>query len=254
MSKYLPSGRGFYIWRLPKCENGDIGKIIDRCQECNISWLAIKCGDQGGEWSQFTPELVKQLKDAGISVGGWSYDTPGDDSHLQKQADVYLRAVQDGAQFVLLDTEVEFECKNADDYAKRYCDKVKDSLLMYPDVSIGYAPIDVISFHQAFPYTVFSEACDWTSPQAYWATHGISEVSSTKRYLEQWTSFEAHNSMVKKPRAAGGTCYGSSTAAEMLHFERTLQLAGEIGCLYWSWQQAGPEIWSGLSGKAFGEV
>lgn len=254
----LPSGRGFYIWRLPKCEGGDIARIIARCKSSGISWLAIKAGNGGIKWSQFTPELVAQLKAAGISVYGWSYDVPNTAFHpdtLAKQAQVAAWVAQCGADGFLVDAEIEWEkVKDPDAQAENY---VKSLRAACPaGFTIGHAPFDVIAFHQKFPYTKLG-ALDFVSPQAYWPEHCKAEEASTKRALEGFAKFAKQRPEAAKPLVPGGYSIkpdsgcSAATVPDMLAFERRCRAAGCRGVIFWVWDKTPTAIFDGLAGTTF---
>lgn len=251
MAKTIPTGlRGIYIWRLEKCDNGDLDKIIAKCQAANIQWIALKYADGGYTWErQFSLKNIQKLQVAGIRVSGWAYDYPKQ-SNFQKQVDAIKFAIDQGPSDIILDLEQEWCMDGSDSAASKYIQMIKQ--IMPDNVCLAHAPFDTISGHQNFPYTLLGQAVDWVSPQAYWKTHGLSVESSTNRYLQQWQKFEQQQQSAAKPRLAGGSSYGGATAQECLKFEAMIKDGGDVGCLYWEYSQTPQSIFDGLAGKPFG--
>lgn len=252
--KKLPSGRGWWIWHLKECEGGNLDKLIKRCQECHITWLAIKAGNAGDPWEkQFTKAMVAKLKSGGIRVFGWSYDMP---NKIDDQVKVAQFVSNCGADGFIIDAEVEWErTENPDAKAREYVQKLRAAL---PEsFLIGDAPWPVINYHQKFPFTAFSEGLDFRCPQNYWPENCLSVESATERYLSQWEAFEGKKPERARPRLASGYSIKPdsgckpATLTDMLKFEKMIKDAGETGCLYWVYDRTPTGIFEGLKGKPF---
>ncbi len=246
-NKVLPSGRGFYVWRLEKFVGGDVGKIIERCHDCGVTWLAIKCGNVGSPWKQFNPELVKTLKDAGIAVGGWSYDVP---SVVDKQVEVVKMVCDAGADFYMTDSEVEWEhISNADKVAADYINKMRSVTASRPEFVLGSAPWDAPAGHPRYPFFGLS-GVDFQSCQAYWPEHGLSPEKTMQRCLKQWSDLDKKHPTAKRPHLEGG--YSIKTNADqMRRFEKLCADASQAGVLYWEASQTRNDIWNALKGTSF---
>nr|CAB4128507.1 hypothetical protein UFOVP114_37 [uncultured Caudovirales phage] len=252
--KTLPAGRGFWIWHLSGCEGGQIAAIIAKAQKCGVTWLAIKAGDQGNPWSQFTPALVQALHAAGLKVYGWSYDVPG---KVSVQTAVVKRVADCGADGFIIDAEIEWERPSADKDAAAYISSL-NGLSLPANFVLAHAPFDVISGHAAFPYTAFGSGVSFVSPQAYWPEHGMSEAASTARMLAQWQKYATQKPQAARPLLPSGYSVQPDlpggkmpTAADMLAFEAHCKAAGCAGVLYWRWDGTPDAIWQGLAGTSF---
>lgn len=227
----MPSGRGMYIWRLNNCEGGDIDKIIAKCTECAISWLAIKAGDQGRVWAQFNKDLVDKLHNVGIKVYGWSYDVP---TKIDAQVKVIEKVYKDGADGYLSDSEVEWNnsCKPT---AKLFTAKARS--VVPADFVLGNCPWDVKNFHANFPYDELPT--DLVTPQAYFVAHGISVKETWDRYVKSWGGVN-----VIKNHFPGGSVWGKVKPSEVEEFETLAKQAGCSGVLYWVWDNCPRDIWT----------
>lgn len=248
-SPRLPSGRGLYIWRLDKCERGNLSAILARCQRAGIRWVAVKAGNGGHRWSQFTKELVDAFHGAGIDVWGWSYDVPGCASD---QAAVIQHVQACGADGFVTDSEIEWEhCRNPDDEAARYLQAIESAAPGFPRMD---APWPIIKGHPLFPFTAFSKGVSARCAQVYWVEIGGGVASVWKRFVESWAKYEALPGRVALPRYPSGSIYHKKNAQgavavrctvnDVLWFERQAREAGCPGVLHWVWELVPPEIWA----------
>jgi hypothetical protein len=248
----LPTGRGFYLWKMPSCERGDVTRIIERCVRTGVSWLAIKAGDQGHVWAQFTPVLVKQLQAAGIRVFGWSYDVPG---QALAQAKVVRHVLDCGANGFITDSEIEWDNATVPDAAAReYVHAIGDAA---PGFLVLDAPWPIIRSHGAFPFTEFGRLVGGRCPQVYWVemTGGAEDVFV--RYRENWTSYESKPDHPRHPHFPSGSLYHkrdkdthaitkACMPADVATFERMAFRAGCLGVLHWEWSQVPALVWAAL--------
>src|SRR4030067_1279354 len=73
MSKYA-EGKGYLLWMLSECANGDPLALAATAKAIGLSWVAIKVQDGT---SVFQADLlypaISALRAVGISVWGWGY-------------------------------------------------------------------------------------------------------------------------------------------------------------------------------------
>ena len=72
--------------------------------------MFIKAGDGDDTWSQFTPELVGELKSRGLDVCAWQFVYGNDPAG---EARVGAAAADDGADCLVIDAEAEYEGRYA---------------------------------------------------------------------------------------------------------------------------------------------
>lgn len=252
----LPVGRGFWIWNLPKCEGGDVDKIIAKCKECHITWLSIKAGDQGRPWKQFSKTLVDKLHAAGIMVFGWSYDTP---SAYRDQALVVKKVADAGADGFLFDAEIEWDkCPDPDAFAIKYLDEVVTKVPA--SFLLGDAPWDRPNVHQNFPFTEFGKVVDFRAPQAYWVAHKVSVETSCSKYWDSWKNYESlllgkrKLPQAVKPHYPSGSTWSDPdyvcTVKDVLYFENFMKDKGCKGVLHWVWDMCPQAIWDAFKSGA----
>jgi len=272
-----------YIWVLSRCEGNSLDAVISKCHAANITWLAVKAGDQGSRgWMpthkglpQFSKSVVDRLHAAGLKVFGWSYDVPQKYTKngavvergniLVRQAQI-VKAVADlGADGFIIDAETEWDrAVTPDADARAYLKAIKDQGL--PDgFLLGDAPWAAVGGHPKFPTTEFGKGVDFRCPQALWVLGTdrnkmvVGPVDDTcGAYAFQWDAYEAWVSTRRKPPAPGAvkphlTGGGlfvegkrSPTVAEVAYFEQFMRDRGCSGVLYWEWSQVPSWIWTAL--------
>lgn len=285
MAKILPAGRGMYIWVLARTEHGDINKIIAKCKECNITWLAIKAGDQGNSWMptlkkkpQFSADIVKRFHDAGIKVYGWSYDVPAAyktkdgqiikrNGVLEAQANIVKKVQECGADGFIIDAEVEWDrALDPDAQATEYMQLIGQKVKSLTDFAIGDAPWPIVQYHPTFPFTAFGLYVDFRCPQVYWTAQKLDknhEVAgpvddSWERYRLSWASYERWVAEKRipvaphaiKPHFPAGSAWDNGNTLvqsyEINYFEGHAREEGMQGVLYWVWELVPQRIWDGL--------
>lgn len=234
----IPTGRNLYIWRLSRCEGGDIDAIVTRCWLAGITGLFIKAGDQGKLWNQFTPELVGRLHAAGIKVYGWSYDVP---DKIASQVKVVQAVKAMGADGYLIDAEVEWD-RNAAEAARRYAAGLSD--FADNSFSIFDAPWDVPKYHPTFPFAEFASVTTARCPQNYHIAHGISARASWNRFIAAWLDWNRRNPDMVCPLVPSLSVWGAVTVDDIRILERLAHDAGCPGILHWEWSQAPARIWA----------
>lgn len=242
----VPAGRNLYIWRLSRCERGNIERIIQRCKRCGITGLFIKAGDQGRPWGQFTQTLVERLHAAGLKVYGWSYDTP---DRIQEQFDVARRVRDLGADGYLIDAEIEWDKDpKADAHAAEYADLL--ATLASDRFCILDAPWDVVAAHRSFPFTAFSKGVIARCPQNYHIAHKMSVRKSWDRFWDSWTKYGKQRPAAVRPLVPSLSAWGDVTAEDIRTAERLAFEAGCPGVVHWVWDMTPDCIWAGWESGA----
>lgn len=279
-----PTGRGFYCWHVAKCEGGDLSKIVQKCKDAGVSWLAVKAGDQGRPWTQFSKELVDTLHAGGVQVFGWSYDVPttykdvlgrtiSNPGVLRKQAVVIKRVADMGADGFIIDAESEWDrAIHPDDEATAYGKEVA-SLGLSKDFLVGDAPWPLVSYHASFPFTAFGKWVAFRTPQVYWTAMKLDKNhkvvgpvdDSCERYAFSWDTYETWVKHGRKPPAPeavcphlpGGSAFTDGRCvvkpSELAYFEAFAAARGNPGVLYWVWDACPEDIWTALVSKTVPE-
>lgn len=224
-------GRGIWIWRLNKCENGKLVDILKKCKKANIEWIAVKCGNAGVPWEQFNAALVTTCHVFGIKIYGWSYDLP---TKIDEQVKVIKSISEIGANGYIIDAETEWD-KGVKNKAVEYMKKIRENVPS--DFIIADAPWDVPTYHGGFPFKEFS--VDVRSPQVYFIAHGISFEKTWERYKKTWKDISKHVpscSTWSKPTR-------KVTVSDIKKFEESAKQSGCPGVCHWEWAAIPRDIW-----------
>lgn len=202
MVKVAPEGLGIWI-----AFGGMIGspkEVVRRCKELGASWIAPRLGEGANRDGWYKPNVAKELCDLahkeGMKVAPWIFNRP---TAMSGELNLYKAALDEGADFLLLDAEVPYNGKKAE--AKVFVSLLKKQ---FPDVWIGNAPFSYVGWHTDYPYVEFGEL-DGAMDQLYW-TEFTSKGAKT-HCLEtdkHWDAFiKAHPTTAT--RMPIGVTYGS---------------------------------------------
>ena len=109
-----PEGNGMWIWYVSRA-GGSTGAIASKATARDIGTVFVKSGDAGDYWEQFSPGLVSGLHAAGLRVCAWQFVYGGSPAI---EAQVGAKAVQQGADCLVIDAESHYEGRYAS--ADRY--------------------------------------------------------------------------------------------------------------------------------------
>ncbi|MCJ7536339.1 MAG: hypothetical protein MUO57_12475, partial [Anaerolineales bacterium] len=82
-------GKGYFIWKIPSCENGDPQMIADLAHQAQLTHVLIKIADGVNSYNIYegvdlVPPVARKLRELGIQVWGWHYvrgDNPLGEAH-----------------------------------------------------------------------------------------------------------------------------------------------------------------------------
>jgi peptidoglycan hydrolase-like protein with peptidoglycan-binding domain len=230
-------GNGMWIWYLDKSDGGNLDAIAARANAAGIKTVYIKSGDGATYWSQFSPLVVGGLKQRGLNVCAWQFvygNVPTD------EADIGARAVQTGAQCLVIDAESSYQGKY--DAAKTYMTRLRSQL--EPGFPLGLTSFPYVDYHPGLPYSVFfANGADFNLPQVYWKDIGTSvDTAMAHTY--------AHNKIYGKPILPLGQSYNDPPPEEMTRFRQLAVLYGSSGVSWWSWQASTDRGWQAAGAPA----
>jgi hypothetical protein len=226
-----------WIWYLTRSDGGNVPLIISRAHAAGVDTLIIKSSDGAHYWSQFSPGLVRELRAGGLHVCAWQY-VYGTDPVAE--AVIGTRAVEAGAQCLIIDAEAEYEGRyaSAATYLHELRRRVGDS---YP---LGLASYPYVDYHPAFPYSVFlgPRGAQFDMPQMYWLEIGLS-VGTVFRHTY------TENRIYRRPVYPLGQTAGSPLAEEVELFRGLAVRYGAPGISWWDYAWTSADgFWSVVSG------
>jgi hypothetical protein len=224
-----------WIWYASKSSGGSPSAIAARANASNIGTVFIKSSDGTSYWSQFNASYVKALQRRGLDVCAWQYvygNAPATEAREAK------RAIQAGADCLVIDAETEYEGKYAQ--ASTYMSKLRS--YAGPDFPIGLAGWPYVDYHPGYPFSVFlgPGGAQFDVPQMYWRAIGVSvDQIYSHTYL--------YNSLYARPIAPLGQTYNNPSSTDLTRFRELAGAYGAPGVSWWSWQSTSSASWRSLA-------
>lgn len=229
-------GQGMWIWYVSKSDGGNIASIIAQAKAAGVSTVFVKSSD-GPEnyWSQFSPELVADLHGAGLKICAWQFVYG---NNPVGEAELGAKAVQTGADCLVIDAESEYEGHYA--AAQQYMETLRAKVgANYP---IGLASFPYVNYHESFPYSVFlgPGGAQFNAPQMYWKDIGTSVAHVFEVTYEQ-------NLIYGRPIEPLGQSYANPSSSELVAFRSLSSAYGASGLSWWDWQETSAQGWTALT-------
>lgn len=229
-------GKGFFIWQIPRCENGIPSAIAARAVEAGLSHVLIKIAD-GSKWIynydfdtnvDLVPPVVYALREAGIKVWGWHYiwgEYPQGEAQLAIERTLSL-----GLDGYVIDAEAEFKKSGKTRAARRFAQTLRAGL---PNIPIALSSYRFPRLHPNFPFSEFLQICDYSMPQVYFE-HADNPEEQLERSVEQYMALDPARPVI--PTAP--TYFTSGWRPSAKEVTRILQKAKDMDLTAanaWSW-------------------
>ncbi len=226
-------GKGFYIWKIPRCEGGDVQAIARVAAEAGLTHILVKIADGTGtynyDWSRrrdLVPPLVAALRARGIAVWGWQYVYGKDPVNEARIAVTRMRHL--GLDGFVIDAEKEY--KNRHEAARTYLRLLRQGL---PHTPIALSSFRFPSYHPRFPWREFLEGVDINMPQVYWIT-AHNPGAQLRRTVAEFQRLRPW-----RPIVATGSAYPFGnwrpSVAEIREFMQTARQLGITAVNFWEW-------------------
>lgn len=163
-------GKGYYMWQLPRCDDGDPVRIAARVKAAGLSHVLIKIVD-GASWDynvdqersiDLIPPVRSALREAGVEVWGWHYVRG--DQPLAEAARAIHRIKDLGVDGYVIDAEQEYRDRKKAVAAGRFMEELRRYL---PELPIALSSYRYPRSHSALPFEEFLAGCDYAMPQVY---------------------------------------------------------------------------------------
>ena len=243
-----PEGKGFYIWKIPSCEGGDIEKIAYTAHRAGLTHVLVKIanGIYDYNYDSATKEdligpLAEELLKKDIKVWGWHYvfgDLPKD------EAKAAIRQIEKlPLAGYVIDAEGDYKGKYTP--CRIFMNELRDAL---PDFPMALSSYRYPQYHNDLPWNDFLSKCDINMPQVYWeqAHNPDEQLEKSLAQFQALTTF--------RPIVPTGAAYGGSgwypTSQDILKFMNKAVELGFTGVNFWSWDYCRlklPEIWDTIA-------
>lgn len=243
-----PEGKGYYIWKIPNCEGGDIEKIAYTAYRAGLKFVLVKIANGIYDYNYDTStgeDLVEPLADElakyDIKVWGWHYvfgDLPKD------EAKAAIRQINKlPLEGYVIDAEGEYKGKYTP--CRIFMNELRDSL---PDFPIALSSYRYPNYHNDLPWSDFLSKCDYNMPQVYWQeSHNPGE--QLEKCLSQFQAISPFRSIIPTGAAYGGSGW-YPTSADVIEFMNKAVELNMSGVSFWSWDYCRakmPELWEAIA-------
>jgi hypothetical protein len=250
-------GKGFFTWKIPRCENGDPGMIATHAKNAGLSHLVLKIADgtmvYNGNWGDpkdYTTPVVNALREAGIKVWGWHYiygDNPTGEANV-----AISRIRQYNLDGYVMDVEKEYEASGKKLAAKRFMNTLRSAC---PTIPVALSSYRYPSLHPRLPWIEFLERCDINMPQVYW----LKAHNPGDQLARCVKEFQIKNpSLPVVPTGAAFREFGwKPTDAEVNEFFKKAKELNLTGVNFWEWSDARsgnlPGVWEMIQSYKWSE-
>jgi hypothetical protein len=237
-------GKGFYMWKIHRCEGGDVSAIVQRAKDAGLSHILIKIADGSSAYNvDLAAALVEALKGVGIAAWGWQF-VYGNEPF--GEADIAVHRVKtlnlDG---FVVNAEVDYKSKHAQ--ASAYMDSLCSRI---PGVPVALSSFRYPNYHTTLPWTEFLSQCDYNMPQVYWL-QASNPAQQTDRCIAQFQSVYPI-----RPIIVTGSAYEEwgwrPTTGQIQEFLGHAKEIGITAANFWSWDYAGSDtgrdLWDAIAG------
>lgn len=227
------AGDGMWIWYVSRA-GGTAARIAQKARRNGIEVVFIKSADAHNTWSQFSPQLVRDLQARGLKVCAWQFVYG---RGAKAEADAAIRSVRRGADCFVIDAEGHYEGRYAQ--ASTYTRRLRSAVgSAYP---LALASFPYVDYHPAFPFSVFlgPGGAQYNLPQLYWKTIGA-------RVDEAFTHTWVFNRPYDREIMPLGQVYLNPKPKQIRRFRRLVLAHDMEGVSWWSWQHAGRRQWKAV--------
>lgn len=240
-------GKGMFIWKIPRCEQGDPAKIAQVAQNANFTHVLVKIADgtlvYHGDWGStvdMVSPVINALRTASIKVVGWHYlygDNPAGEARIAIQ-----RIKQLKVDAYVIDVEGQYKAPGKREAAKRFMSDLRAAL---PTLTVALSSYRYPTLHPQIPWKEFLEKCDFNMPQVYWMK-AHNPAAQLQRCLREFQSISPFRTLV--PTGAAFREHGwQPTDREVLEFLNKVKELNLHAANFWEWSEARsgimPNVW-----------
>ncbi|HZA58729.1 MAG TPA: peptidoglycan-binding domain-containing protein [Solirubrobacterales bacterium] len=227
------AGDGMWIWYVSRA-GGSAARIAQKARRNGIEVVFIKSADAHNSWSQFSPQLVRDLQARGLKVCAWQFVYG---RGAKAEADAAIRSVRRGADCFVIDAEGHYEGRYAQ--ASTYTRRLRSAVgSEYP---LALASFPYVDYHPAFPFSVFlgPGGAQYNLPQLYWKTIGARVDAA---FIHTWVFNRPYDRAIMPL----GQVYLNPKPKQIRRFRRLVLAHDMEGVSWWSWQHAGRQQWKAV--------
>jgi hypothetical protein len=251
------SGKGFFIWKVPSCENGNPAYIAARAVESKFTHVLIKIAD-GIALSNYDTlkkidyiaPVVTALRAKGIQVWGWHY-VYGDDP-LQEARLAAQRVTASKLDGYVIDAEIQYKQPGKSTAAKSFMTELRKYL---PNTLVALSTYRYPSYHMEFPFNSFLEKCNYAMPQVYFEqAHNPDE--QLLRCIQEYRTLVTPRTIIPTGPTYKAGSWGP-TEKDITLFMKTAVRQNLPGVNFFSWDECRRDlsaVWNTIGSFAWGST
>jgi hypothetical protein len=249
------TGKGFYIWKVNYCENGDPDRITALAKSSNLSHVLIKVADGAFPYNidnntgyDYARPVIKRLQAANVKVWGWHYVYG---SYPEQEAEIAVKRTLDlGLDGFVVDAESDYESPSKAPAASRYMNILRSNLGSLP---VALSSFRYPSYHAQFPWRNFLERCDFNMPQVYWIQSHNNAGEQLQRCVNEFKNLHPF-----RPIIPTGPAYKEHGwiphEGEIIDFMNTAKNLNLPAVNFWYWEgcrRDTPQFWELVKSYAY---
>ena len=236
-----PIGKGYYIWKIPNCENGDPESIALTAYNAGLKHVLIKIANGIYDYNYDTSTkkdliapVINALHQKNIEVWGWHYvfgNLP------LEEAKAAIRQINrlplDG---YIIDAESEYKGKYTP--CRIFMKELRNAL---PDYPIALSSFRYPKYHMDLPWKDFLTYCDINMPQVYWEQSHNPAYQLERCLSEFQTTIDPFRQIIPTGAAycVGGWCPSPNEIIEFMDKAISLKMPAVN---FWSWDYCRPKL------------
>ncbi len=250
------AGKGYYIWIVRQCDDGDPDRIASLAREAGLSHVMVKVADGSFPYNvdletgfDYARPVIEKLRANNIEAWGWHY-VYGD--YPQQEAEIAIsRAIELGLDGFVVNAEGEYKTHGKETAAARYMNMLRGNLGGMPLALSSYR---YPAYHIDFPWQPFLDRVDINMPQVYWLKSHNNAGAQLQRCLTQFQNLSPF-----RPIIPTGPTFKQDgwipTENEMIEFMQAALELGLSGVNFWNWDSCRkymPNFWELIKSFPYG--
>lgn len=248
--KWLPSGKGMWIYLPAKTEGGNVGAIIAKAKATGLTHLYVRMGSawDGFNVAPFMDKILPAAHAAGIKVIGWDFpklDPMGPD--IERARAMINYTTPSGERIDAFSPDIESPAEGTrltPDNARRYGAALRE--VAGPDYTLIVTVPRPSKERPTHPYNEIVAGYDAIAPMIYWLDRQPdTDVAGAMQYLSKYNLPIYPVGQAYDGSPEGGR-KGVPPPEELFRFMRFAEKHGAAGVSFWSWQAANQPAWNAV--------
>jgi hypothetical protein len=249
-TKWLPSGKGMWIYEPAKTENGNVAAIVAKAKDTGLTHLWVRMGSawDGFNVAPFLDKLLPAAHAANIKVIGWDFPKLDPMEPDIARATTMIRyTTPSGDKIDAFSPDIESPAEGTrltPDNARRYGTALRQ--VAGPDYSLIVTVPRPAKERPNHPYADIVAGYDAIAPMVYWLDRQPdTDVAGALQYLSKFGVPIYPVGQAYDGSPEGGR-KGVPPPEELWRFMRFAQANGAAGISFWSWQSANQPAWNAV--------